>query len=143
MKYNQIKPRMTPSGLWDNGLWGVSGEMVDIPDDISKSAVIEDFKAAGMEMPCQKITVYNRTWVVIKDIAVGSRIELKRDVERFPQFIAKKGERGIIVEVNEEQISAKMDNKIDGAEEWDNCLQWYKSDDSIKDVNEDIQLAGV
>jgi hypothetical protein len=143
MKYNLIKPRMTPSGLWDNGLWGISGEMMDIPDKVMESAIVEDFKADGVDLPCQKITAYNRTWTVVKGISVGRRIELKRDIERYPQFIAKKGERGTIVEIDEEKVSAKMDNKLDGAEEWDNCLQWYKSDDSIKDVSEDIKITEV
>lgn len=55
----------------------------------------------------------------------GERVELTRDVERYPHFIAPEGARGTVVHVSPEQFSVRMDEPIEGAEEWDNEVCWY------------------
>lgn len=115
------------------------GHFVIVPEDESTlKSIISEFlfnekKDKIIDIKTEAIKMEN------ENLKIGDVVELKRDVERYPQFIAKKGERGTIVEMDEDQISAKMDKKIDGAEEWDNCLQWYKSDETIQDVKNDIQ----
>ena len=60
---------------------------------------------------------------------VGDRVRLTQDVERFPHFIAKAGSTGVVSENNgENQVSVKMDEILEGAEEWDNEVCWYDDD---------------
>lgn len=59
------------------------------------------------------------------DIPVGYRFALRRDVDRFPNFVAKQGMTGTVTVAHEDGlITAKMDNHIPGAEEWRNELWW-------------------
>ena len=53
----------------------------------------------------------------------NTRIRLLQDVERGIDFIATKGMTGTIIEVGR-SIMAKMDDHIEGAETWDNCIIW-------------------
>jgi hypothetical protein len=54
------------------------------------------------------------------ELTIGSRVALAQDIDRFPHFIANKGEMGKVVDVTDDFVSVKMDNHISGAEEWDN-----------------------
>jgi hypothetical protein len=66
MKYTLVKPRKTPSGHWDDGMYEVSlKEQVDIPDHVLKDAIIEDFEAKGIKQMCKIITIYNNRWIVL------------------------------------------------------------------------------
>ena len=62
-------------------------------------------------------------------VSVGTRVELVRDVDRFPHFIAPKGAQGEVVYADEHTISVRMDELVPGAEEWDNEVCWYPSND--------------
>ncbi len=59
---------------------------------------------------------------------VGTRVRLRRTVERYPHFSIEGGATGTITEAGEWLISLKMDEHIPGAEEWDNELCWYPED---------------
>lgn len=60
---------------------------------------------------------------------VGQRVTLKRDVERFPHFIARAGLTGTVsTSVAGEFLSVRMDAPLDGAEDWDNEVQWIDAD---------------
>ena len=61
-------------------------------------------------------------------VGVGDRVELTRDVERFPDFIAPKGWTGTIVECDADFLSLKLDQHLPGAEDWDNCLIFTAED---------------
>lgn len=58
--------------------------------------------------------------------AIGTRIRVRKQVERS-DFIVPIGMTGTVSEVNEDghDIWAKFDQPIQGAEEWDNSVQWY------------------
>lgn len=58
----------------------------------------------------------------------GDHIRLARPVERFPHFTAPKGATGTVVEVSDTLIRIRMDEKINGAEEWDNEVCWSVAD---------------
>lgn len=59
----------------------------------------------------------------------GDRIRLRRNVERFPHFIAKAGSLGEITEAHGDgSVWAKMDVLIPGCEEWDNEIAWTDVD---------------
>ena len=56
---------------------------------------------------------------------LGDRFELTADVERYPHFIAKAGRRGTITEIGDfGETWGKLDEKLEGAEGWDNCVVW-------------------
>jgi hypothetical protein len=56
---------------------------------------------------------------------LGKRVKLITDIVKFPHFIAKKGQTGTIVEYTEELVSVKLDETVEGAETWDNCVHLY------------------
>jgi len=55
---------------------------------------------------------------------VGQRAKLGRIVERFPHFWISAGAVGTITVSTDDLIALKMDEKISGAEEWDNEIWW-------------------
>ena len=65
-------------------------------------------------------------------IATGDRVRLTGDVERYPHFIAKKGMTGIVLDTDAsdypEAIAVKLDQHLDGCEEWDNTLLWQEEE---------------
>lgn len=69
-------------------------------------------------------------------LANGTRVQLLRDVERFPHFIARKGMTGTIVDACEDHIAVKMDTYIDGCEEWSNEIVW--SDADVSSFRQDV-----
>lgn len=72
-------------------------------------------------------------------LKVGSRIRLIRDVERFSDFIVKAGSYGVCTHANERGlIKARMDEKIEGAKEWDNAIQW--EGDILSDFDADAEV---
>jgi hypothetical protein len=65
----------------------------------------------------------------------GTRVILKNDVERYPHFIAPKGATGTVVDVGDPQVFAvRMDDLVEGAEEWDNEVHWMNDDDPTLDL---------
>lgn len=55
----------------------------------------------------------------------GDRVRLRRDVERYPHFTVPEGQTGTVVEASDELIAVRLDEPVEGAEEWDNQLRWY------------------
>lgn len=66
MIFTKVQEKMTPSGYWDNGLYEVKGT-VNIPDNILKDCIIDDFNyTKGVDKPCQRITHYGKSFIVLK-----------------------------------------------------------------------------
>lgn len=63
---------------------------------------------------------------------VGTRVRLTEDAERFPFFIAPKGGLGTVTMDDQWIYAVKMDEPLDGCEEWDNEVCWYPEDDDYK-----------
>jgi hypothetical protein len=55
---------------------------------------------------------------------IGTRWRLTRMVERFPHFTAPAGAVGVITRSEAFSIALKLDDHLDGAEEWDNEVCW-------------------
>lgn len=74
----------------------------------------------------------------------GTRVRLRRDVERYPHFIAPEGCEGTITHADQEMIAVKLDEAIEGAEEWDNEVQWFEGMNVEKDFRklfrEDVEV---
>jgi hypothetical protein len=73
---------------------------------------------------------------------VGERAKLRRLVERFPHFWVAAGAEGTITEATE-LIALKMDEHVDGAEEWDNELCWTPEDGAFFPGSAKQQVAAV
>ena len=56
---------------------------------------------------------------------LGRRVRLTAIVERFPHFRAEDGRTGEVVTVEPDLIAVRMDEPLDGAEEWDNEIHWF------------------
>jgi hypothetical protein len=74
----------------------------------------------------------------------GTRVRLRRDVERYPHFIAPAGALGTVLDPGEviypeDLFLVRMDETIAGAEEWDNAIMWWG--EMIIDGNLDRMLA--
>lgn len=69
------------------------------------------------------------------------RVRLKRDVDRFPHFVAKSGLTGTLVELTKTSALVKMDEPLEGSEDWDNCIMWINDfDDMSKNLEADLEL---
>lgn len=76
---------------------------------------------------------------------VGTRVMLRHDVERYPHFIADKGMVGTVTHADEWTICVRMDERIYGAEAWDNEIVWSNEawgDDpaSCEDFVRDVEV---
>lgn len=72
----------------------------------------------------------------------GQRVRLKRDVDRYPSFIARKGLVGTIVSTpgpDHMNLAVKMDEHLNGAEEWDNEIHWIEDLD-MEWVHGDLEI---
>jgi hypothetical protein len=70
----------------------------------------------------------------------GTRVRLRRDVDRFPFFVAHEGATGTVEECARDLLSVKMDDDLPGSEEWDNCILW--TEDSLSYWAEDLAVIG-
>lgn len=59
----------------------------------------------------------------------GDRVELTEYVDRFPFFCAAPGTQGTVTESSDSLLIVRMDEHIDGCEEWDNELIFNLPDD--------------
>ena len=49
MKFKKIKKMLTPSGMWDNGYYEKSDEVIEIPDTLLKEkAITQDMNFLGV-----------------------------------------------------------------------------------------------
>jgi hypothetical protein len=80
--------------------------------------------------------------------AVGSRGRLRRNVDRFPHFVAQAGAAGTVTEATDALVALRMDEPLPGAEEWDNEVCWTSDDIEAADQTvaavfyEDVEITG-
>ena len=73
--------------------------------------------------------------------AVGIRVQLATDVDRFPDFVAKAGSTGRVVESPVlDAVAVQLDSPPEGSEAWDGIVFWYEG---IHQWQGEIVLAGV
>ena len=65
-QFTKIIKKLTPSGLWNDGLYGVSEEKLNIPNDVYKTCIVEDIFCKGVGDAMQ-ITSGNMCWIVKKN----------------------------------------------------------------------------
>jgi hypothetical protein len=52
-------------------------------------------------------------------------VRLAHDIERYPHFIAPRGALGTLVATDDATIAVRLDEPLEGAEDWDNEVHWY------------------
>ncbi len=67
-------------------------------------------------------------------LAVGTRVRLTRAVDRFPFFVAPEGATGGVVENSPHLLRVRMDQQIEGAQDWRNEVHWMDGDDPSEDL---------
>lgn len=70
--------------------------------------------------------------------AVGARVALTHDVERYPHFVAPAGAVGTVVDHGDPNLYAvRLDELLEGAEEWANEVHWIldAGDDPTADLH--------
>lgn len=126
-----------------------------VPKEIDSKAVADEaieaafklihdrFKEAGFEVPgdvtpgeTYVLEAVGQAFVGMvaanlpsNSLKVGDRVKLTRTIDRYPHFIAHDGLTGTVTEVGREIVSVKMDEHLDGAEEWANEIHWYPLND--------------
>jgi hypothetical protein len=58
-----------------------------------------------------------------KIIEAGQRVISKCDVDRYPHFVIPEGSKGTVTSREDHLILVKMDDPIEGMEDWNNELQ--------------------
>lgn len=72
-------------------------------------------------------------------ITEGDRVRLRRDVERYPHFIAPAGALGTVVDIGDPAIySVRLDEPVAGAEDWSNEVHWQL--DTGEEPGDDLEL---
>lgn len=78
----------------------------------------------------------------MREFQIGDRVRLTRDVDRFPDGIAKTGETGTVVEIpyngRFHLLAVQLDTKHEWLNEWNNELHWY--DHLLGDPKDDLTL---
>lgn len=103
--------------------------------------------------PTGKIVLCNKHTpkpVMLKDLDVGDRVIFKEEVHRYPHFIVPKGASGLVVSIEyavkyglparEDMVNIKIDQEIQGMDEWDNIFQYHPNCD---DYSGDVELEKV
>lgn len=67
-------------------------------------------------------------------------MKLKREVDRYPDFVVLEGMTGVIVELEPGFIRVKMDSPVQGAEPWDNEVHWMY--DLVEEFENDVDILG-
>lgn len=68
----------------------------------------------------------------------GMRVRLRRDIERFPHFIARAGLTGTVADISGGNVSVHMDMPLPGAESWDNEIVW--DPELADDIADDLEV---
>lgn len=62
----------------------------------------------------------------MSEMEKGMRVQFTTDVDRYPHFVVAEGSTGTVTALDDEMAAVKLDEKIEGAEEWENEVQWYE-----------------
>jgi len=67
----------------------------------------------------------------------GARVHLVEEVDRFPDFLAPKGNTGTVVKVLGDEVVVECDETIEGAEQWANHIEWRSFTlEALEHINE-------
>lgn len=70
-------------------------------------------------------------------LAINTRVRTTQVIDRYPHFLAPAGATGTVVAVEPSFVAVRMDEPIEGAEEWNNQIHWGPDDD---DAAADLEI---
>lgn len=73
-----------------------------------------------------------------EQLPLGQRVRLTREVDRYPHFIAPHGMVGTVVQHGTYAVCVRMDATLDGAQEWDNEIEWFE--DHLPHFVQDVEF---
>ncbi len=69
----------------------------------------------------------------------GTRVRLISAVDRFPNFVAKAGLTGSVVEARAGRLGVKLDKFLPGAEDWNNTI-WWTEEEEIRELPLELEV---
>lgn len=69
---------------------------------------------------------------------VGTRVRMRRDIDRYPHFMVAAGETGTVVTSDDQSFGVKMDQHIVGCEEWENEVIWQEWE--FDEICDDVEI---
>ena len=125
-----MRPGQGPKDILDRyrdaWIWLGSPGWFGAMDPASIERVKAFVASCGPDVPCGPYE-----WCYIAPPPEGARVRLRRNVERFPHFIAPAGAAGVVSFVGAGpggSVCVKLDAPLAGAEEWDNEVVWTEDD---------------
>lgn len=109
----------------------VTKEIGDYYGIFPAEAIIPRIKPITAELTTEQ---YRSLLLGIFPFRQGEKVRLKRDVDRFPHFLAPTGLIGNVLQVTENRLIVKMDQPLPGAEDWENCIHWEDRLEAIPDL---------
>lgn len=67
-------------------------------------------------------------------VGPGARVRLQHDVERYPHFIAPEGALGTVTDIDPDFFVVRLDERVEGAEDWDNEVHWSDGMNPADDI---------
>lgn len=73
----------------------------------------------------------------------GTRVRFVREVERYPHFVVPEGRTGTVTVSDDNEIRVRLDEALEGADEWADEVHWYSDmfvDEEFDEVfREDVE----
>jgi hypothetical protein len=140
-----------------NAIFNFNGEAILNPGDVlvcgDRSAWVIKRKVGQsinlellddpMQTPARLLTTIG---YLLPGLRVGSKVRVKRLIERYPHFDILPGQTGVVDVLEKDSagqvkfLSVKFDELIEGAEEWDNCLIYDEGCEDIIDIGFDLEV---
>jgi hypothetical protein len=75
-------------------------------------------------------------------LELGTRVRMRHDVDRWPNFVVPVGYEGvvttIVVDQHDVMVGVQMDLPIPGCEPWDNEVQWVDQHHGL--IGENVEV---
>lgn len=119
------------------GICKQCGEAFKTPVDFDAHPCMKAAKAALIEEANKGEVRRLAQPAAFESFKIGDRVRLRHDVDRYPHFIAPADGTGVVESISEDVFSVQMDEFIEGAEDWENCV-WWMAD--CEDPREDLVI---
>lgn len=84
-----------------------------------------NFSGIGLSLRDREFLTNALNFRLKSPFKVGQQVKLSQEVERYPHFLIPVGATGKVKTLRHDLVEVKMDEPVDGMQEWDGCLQWY------------------
>ena len=77
---------------------------------------------------------------VLPRFPVGTRVRLAGPVDRYPFCLLDAGTLGVVAVADEDAVGVRLDDHVEGLDEWDNVLRWERPAETLYPVYEDLEV---